>query len=245
MTPDDIYTDPRLAGLYDIINPHERDIAFYAELAGPPPKRLLEMGCGTGELALAWAARGHDVTGVDPAAAMLSAARAKPGASRVRWVESDAAGLSLPDHFDLIVMTGHVFQVFLTDAEIHAALSALRAHLTPGGRLAFETRNPAVREWEDWNEADSAETVEAPGVGPVRVAWQVTATDWPLVTFETRFRFPDGTAVAAPSTLRFMDRNELSGHLDRAGLEAVEWFGDWDRSPVTKNSPEIIAVAGG
>jgi len=243
--PDAIFADLRLAALYDAVNdPGGPDHRFYLDLAGDVPLRVLDMGCGTGVLATALAARGHLATGADPAAGMLEVARNRPGADRVTWVQSDAATLALEDRFDLIIMTGHVFQVFLSDAEIAACLSNLRAHLAPGGRIAFETRNPAVEEWREWNAADSVETVAVDGVGEIEVCWDVTGTDGAFVTFDTCYRFPDGEVSATPSTLRFMDRDELDRHLRAAGLRPLEWYGDWDRSPPGETAPEIIVVAG-
>lgn len=242
--PDDIFVEPRLAGLYDALNPPDASLAFYLELAGTSPKYVLDMGCGTGLLAVELARRGHIVHGADPAAAMLRIARKREGGDRVTWIDSDTARLDLESRFDLIVMTGHVFQVFLTDAEIRSGLANLRRHLAPGGRIAFETRNPAVEEWRYWTEALSAERVETADAGPVDVHWDVTSVEAPYVTFETRFRFADGTRATAPSTLRFMDRDELAAHLGGAGLTPLEWFGDWDGSPCGPTSPEIIVVAG-
>jgi 2-polyprenyl-3-methyl-5-hydroxy-6-metoxy-1,4-benzoquinol methylase len=134
------YTDPRLSAIYDALNPPGPDAAFYTDLAGETPKSILDMGCGTGWLACALAERGHHVTGTDPASAMLEIARRRSGGDNVRWINVAAADLSSETQFDLIIMTGHVFQVFLTDQEVSAALGALRRHLAPGGRLAFETR---------------------------------------------------------------------------------------------------------
>lgn len=241
---DRIYSDPRLAAVYDRLNPPAADTRFYLELAGPPPRRVLDLGCGSGQLALALAAAGHRVSGADPAAAMLAVARAKPGAEAVTWVQAEAADLALAERFDLAVMTGHVFQVFLRDEDILAALAGLRRHLAPGGRLAFETRNPAARAWEGWTAAAGGETAEVEGIGQVEVQWQVTEVALPFVTFETRFRFPDGARVTAPSTLRFVEQPELVALLARAGFSEILCYGDWDRSAFGLASPEIIVVAG-
>ena len=241
--PSASYVDPRLAALYDALNPPDASSAFYLALAGPQPARILDMGCGTGVLACEFAARGHDVTGADPAAAMLAVARGRPGGDRVRWVESDAAGLAIPARFDLIIMTGHVFQLLLEDRDVRAALEVLAGHLAPGGRIAFETRNPAVREWQEWNPRDTRQRVDADGV-VADVHYDICAVAGELVTYETWFRFAgDRDALVVPDTLRFMDQAQVAAFLAAAGLPRVTWHGDWDGSPYGPDSPEIIAIA--
>lgn len=241
MTTDAIYSDPRPAAVYDAANPATHDDAFYRGLAGMPPSRVLDLGCGTGRLAVAFAADGHEVTGLDPSEPMLEVARARPGADAVDWRLGEAATLGDADRFDLIVMTGNVFQVFLTDDDIRTVLAAARAHLVPGGRLAFETRNAVAREWEEWT-ADDVDVVEVPGVGTVEIAYRWTVATMPLVTFETIHRFPDGVETVSPSTLRFVTRDELGGSLTEAGFEQVTWLGDGGGRLVA-DSREFVVVA--
>lgn len=236
------YTDARLAAVYDALNPPSEDILFYVDLAGGSAKAILDMGCGTGRLACSLAQLGHRVTGVDPAAGMLGIARKREGGEKVRWIEADAAGLAVDTRFDLIIMTGHVFQVFLDDEEIGAVLGNLRRHLAAGGRLAFETRNPEIREWEQW----PLETYEPIHLEDrsVNVHYEIKSVDGSFVTFATHFRFSDEDVVVADHTLRFMDRDELGRFLADAGFSDVVWYGDWDRSPMSPGSPEIIVTAG-
>jgi SAM-dependent methyltransferase len=236
------YAETRLAALYDALNPPGDDTEFYLSLPGQPPQAILDVGCGTGLLACAFAAQGHQVTGADPAAAMLAVARGRPGGDQVRWIETDAAGLSVATRFDLVVLTGHVFQLLLGDDDVRAALDALGRHLAPGGRLAFETRNPAVREWQYWSPGETREQVET-AEGTADVHYDISSVTGQLVTYETCIRFPDGESVAVPDTLRFMDQAEVARFLAGAGLADVTWYGDWDRSPFSPASPEIIAVA--
>ena len=127
------YTDPQLAALYDAQNPLGPDSDFYLALAGEVPLAILDVGCGTGLLTAEFARGGHDVTGVDPAAAMLAVARSRPFGDRVRWIEGvteDADGL-----FDLAVMTGHAFQVLLSDDAIRSCLGSVKSRLKPGRTL--------------------------------------------------------------------------------------------------------------
>lgn len=242
--PDISYSDPRLAAVYDALNPAGADTAFYLDMAGSEPKVILDMGCGTGALAVELARRGHRVTGADPAAGMMAVARSRAGGDEVDWVESDAASLDVPARFDRIFMTGHVFQVFLADEAIVAVLRNLRRHLASNGRLVFETRNPAARDWEGWTPAETGSAVEVAGIGRVEVHYDVTAVHGQLVRYETHFDFGGGDKVVAPSVLRFVERDQLAALLAEAGFARVEWYGDWDRSPVLRTSPELIVVAG-
>jgi SAM-dependent methyltransferase len=238
----DSYGDPRLSAVYDALNPPAADSAFYLDLAGNRPRTILDMGCGTGWLAADLAARGHAVTGADPAGAMLDIARARPGGDRVAWVRSDAAGLDLATRFDLIVMTGHVFQVFLDDATTLASLKTLRRHLGPGGRLAFETRNPAVREWQEWTAEETRTQAVTSGI-PVTVHYDVTSISGEIITYETHFEFGPGDRNVSIGHLRFIDAGKLSQLLTAAGFTDLTWFGNWDRSALADSSPEIIVIA--
>jgi ubiquinone/menaquinone biosynthesis C-methylase UbiE len=242
--PCPIYTDTRLAACYDAANPLEYVDAYYLALAGDAPKSILDMGCGTGRLAVALAERGHKVTGADPSAGMMRVARSRPGNERVTWIDSDAKSLALNARFDLIVMTGNVFQVFLTDEEVRATLRTLRRHLAPAGRLAFETRNPLVEEWRGWTPALTREMIDVPGVGAVEVHYDIAEAKGAFVTYKTHYRFgPDDVAVGR-DTLRFMSKEQLAAFLTEAGFTEVTWFGDWDRAPLTQRSPEFVVIAG-
>ena len=238
------YTDPRLAAIYDQLNPPNAADRFYLDLAGDTPRTVLDMGCGTGWLACEMAARGHRVTGVDPAPAMLDVARARPGGKTVTWITGDAANLALDARFDLIVMTGHVFQVLLEDKEVVAALANLRRHLGPGGRIAFETRNAVVRAWENWTPARTTTCVHVPAMGTVDVHYAIRAVDGPFVTFETHFQFTPDDSPVTTNTLRFMARDEVARCLAESGLNQVTCYGDWNGSPLHPESQEIIVIAG-
>lgn len=243
--PDPIYTEPRLAALYDALSPPGEDTRFYRALARTRrPQRILDLGCGTGQLASTLAADGHEVTAVDPAGAMLALARRKPLGDRVRWIEADACDLRLPQRFDLVVMTGHVFQVFLTDAAVRDALLTARVHLVPGGRLAFETRNPQVRAWATWTPEASRKRVRVPGIGLVDTHHELLAVEADRVRFATCYRFVEtGDTLTVPSTLRFLPQEAVAAHLAATGFATVVWHGGWKGGPFRPESPEIIAVA--
>jgi SAM-dependent methyltransferase len=240
--PDAIYTDSTLAALYDSLNPAGPDTDFYCGIVDRP-STILDLGCGTGLLSVQLAALGHAVTGLDPAKAMLDIARHRDGADKVSWILGDIAALPADSRFDLVLMTGHVFQVFLGDIELAAMLSAVRRHLRPGGRLVFESRNPLAREWENWVPEKSRLTIEHPDLGIVETWHEVTSLTPGQVAFRTHTLLSDrGWVDISDSVLAFRDRAEIERLLRSAGFFDMAWFGDWDGRPFQPQSPEIIVI---
>lgn len=221
--PDALFAEPTLASIYDLLDSPERpDLAPYLAMAGEfDAHSLIDLGCGTGELACRFAALGHDIVGIDPAAASLDVARRKPHADRVRWIHGDAAQLS-GLQADLITMTGNAAQVFVSDEEWMATLRACFAALRPGGRFVFEARNPAREAWKGWNREQTYETIESSEFGLIETWNDLTAVALPLVSFRHTFVFRStGQTLTSDSTLRFRSQSEIADALSQAGL-AVE-----------------------
>ncbi|MFJ8897439.1 class I SAM-dependent methyltransferase [Streptomyces sp. NPDC102370] len=211
---DDCFAHPRLAALYDPLDADRGDLAPYLRIAREfGACQVLDIGCGTGVFALLLADHGLGVVGVDPAAASLDVARAKPGAARVRWIEGDATDLP-PLRADLATMTANVAQAIADPGTWHATLRGARAALRPGGHLVFETRDPARRAWERWTREHSYTHADVPGVGGVESWHEVTDVDGPLVSFRTTFVFAsDGAVLTSDSILRFREREEVEADL--------------------------------
>lgn len=242
------YNEPRLVALYDEENSGRWDTDFYAGLIGDEPRRVADVGCGTGSFAVRLAQAGHAVTGIDPAEGMLAVARTRDGGGLVTWLHGTA--VDLPEGpYDVAVMTGHAFQCLLTQAEILETLEAVRNRLAPGGTFCFETRNPAARAWLDWDSAAAGPEVQESSAGTLEVEWELVSVrempDGPLVTFEDRTRFlADGAAFASRSTLKFVPAELLAQLLEHAGFSSVDWYGDWDGGTfVEATSREIIIAA--
>jgi len=242
MTPDDAYGREELAELYDMLNPDGPDTAFYLSLARSG-EAVLDIGCGTGNVALQFAGRGHDVTGVDPAPGMLSVARRNDRDGKVEWIAATGQDFRTHRRFDLAIMTGHVFQVFLTDQDMLAVLRNAWEHLKPGGRIVFESRNPLKREWEAWTRELDRSRIVSPHVGSVDVHYQWLETNGELVTFETVFAFETGRTERSVTTLRFASHDKIADLVTEAGFSKIDWLGSWDGSPFSDGSPEIIVTA--
>ncbi|MFH9609698.1 class I SAM-dependent methyltransferase [Streptomyces sp. NPDC017448] len=219
---DACYAHPRLAAIYDPLDPDRGDLDAYVAMAEEfGARHVLDIGCGTGVFALLLAGRGLDVVGVDPARAAIEVARTKPGGEQVRWIRGDATALP-PMRADLATMTANVAQEIVDPRAWRATLRGAYAALRPGGRLVFETRNPAARAWEGWNREASFRVTEIPGVGAVESWVEVTGVSGPLVSFRWTYVFAaDGEVLTSDSTVRFREREEVEGELTARGF-AVE-----------------------
>jgi len=237
--PDAIFEDPRLAALYDWLDPDRSDLDVYAAMVAEFEGRdVLDVGCGTGTFGLMLAERGIRVTGVDPALASLDVARAKPGSENVTWIHGDATKLP-PLACDLAFMTGNVAQVFLTDEAWHTTLRGIHAALVPGGRLIFETRDPAREAWRDWHREATYQRIEIPDVGAVEDWGELTDIDLPFVTFDSFVRFErGGDVIASTSTLRFRTHDEVA-----ASLAATSFVVDEVRDAPDRPGREYVFVA--
>ena len=184
------FEEPRLAEIYDPLDPDRSDLDAYIALAAEFGVRtVLDIGCGTGTLACLLAGRGTQVVAADPAAASLAVARRKPGAGpRPSWLHADAASLP-PLQVDLVTMTGNVAQVFLTGREWAAALRAARQALRREGRLVFESRDPARAAWREWNRDRDLPPRQHPGRRLVETWTDVTKVAGNLVSFRATFAF--------------------------------------------------------
>ena len=241
-TPDHLFSDVRLAALYDLFSAGRDDFDFYMKLVTSAIS-VLDVGCGTGALLHMAREAGHSgrLCGVDPAVGMLEQARRRLD---IEWILGDATSIEQKRAFDLIVMTGHAFQVLVTDAELQVTLTAIRKLLTDDGRFVFETRNPLTRAWETWTSTKRAEVADRDGV-IVRMGTQVhMPVVGSIVSFTHTFTSPSwDRPQLSRSTLRFLDPETLSSFLADAGLAIEKQFGDWDGRPFTAHSPEIITMA--
>ncbi|MFJ7022290.1 class I SAM-dependent methyltransferase [Streptomyces sp. NPDC101117] len=220
---DDCFGHPRLAALYDPLDPDRRDLDVYVAIVEEFGARsVLDVGCGTGVFALLLADRGIEVVGLDPAGASLDVARAKPGAERVRWIHGDATALP-PLRVDLGTMTANVAQAVVEPAVWRGTLRGAREALRPGGRLVFETRDPARRAWEGWTRERSRRVTEVPGAGAVETWFELLDVRLPLVSFRSNFVFgADGAVLTSDSTLRFRERGEVEADLVAEGFVVDE-----------------------
>jgi SAM-dependent methyltransferase len=240
---DEVFEEEFFASLYDHFNTWDVCDDFYLGLARGTRGHVLDLGCGTGMLACRIAQEGVSVTGADPAEGMLHVARSRQGSERVSWIKADGQTLRLPLRFDLVYMTGHAFQALLTDDDAVAVLRTVHDHLTEYGRFAFESRNPATRAWLWWT-PDKRKLAMTDDYGGIEEFFDAAPdAQTGIVDIVHHYRFLDTNKLAVGrSRIRFVHQDHLMSLLAAANLTPITWYGDWDRTPITRTSREFIVV---
>jgi len=247
---DDNLSEYSAAERYDLeYGSIEPDGAFYRALAADSDGTVLDLATGTGRIALALAADGHSVTGVDLVEAMVERATAKAAEQTdadVTFVVDDVRSLNLRRKFDLVTMSGNSLQALLTDADRAAALNTVWRHLKPGGRFAFAVRFPQAAElsarldvaapWFSYQDTLGRD-VYVSGTQHYHPLAQV-------MHHVTHRVFADGTPVEEPTRIavRYSFPQELESALRAARLEVVDRFGDFAGSSLTESSAYLVCV---
>jgi SAM-dependent methyltransferase len=238
------FTDPRLVVIYDAVNSYEPGTQpdFYLEVAGEvSAETVIDLGCGTGIITLEFARRGYRMIGVDPSPVMLEAARQKAGAAGVQWLQGGAGQLGTPSA-DLAIMSGHVAQFILKDAEWLESLAEVKEALKPGGYLAFESRDPRAREWKRWT--GRKRIIPDSPFGRIESWTEVTHVEGDVVYAVGHRRLVQSNEeLVSPFALRFRSQELLRTSLTSSGFSVERIFGDWDRRPSGPGERELIVIA--
>ncbi len=263
------FSEPQLVAIYDTVNCIDEYKDFYIELAKKlSATTIIDIGCGTGLLTYELSKQGHKLIAIEPSLAMIERTLERVYDSPIRFIHGGVENLdslgALEEtktlNADLAIMTGHVAQFFLNDADWQAALSSIYKALKPGGHFAFECRNPVVQPWFkesaaidatnhaahiDWPSATNRRTVHDQTAGDVEWWAQLIAVNGNRVSYEIHYFFPGtGDKLISINELRFRDRNQLEKSLVDAGFVIEKVFGNWDFSLADSMSPEFIFVAG-
>ncbi|WP_193071126.1 class I SAM-dependent methyltransferase [Brevibacterium sp. FME37] len=226
--PDALFSDPRLAGVYDPLDPDRSDLDMYVDVVKRfGASKVLDVGCGTGTLASLLAELENSVLGLDPASASIDIAQSKVVSDFAEFIVAEAPDIADDPArhrgFDLATMTANVAQVFLDDDEWLATLRAIHSCLRPAGRLVFEARRPSDRAWIRWTKELTWRVVDVDGEGPVETWVQVTEVNGEYVSFDSPTIFhSDGERINSTSTLRFRTEDAVKGSLTDAGFGTID-----------------------
>ena len=238
------FTDPRQVAIYDAVNSYAPGTQpdFYLGVAQEVGADVvIDLGCGTGIVTLQLASHGYRLIGVDPSAVMLEVAMQKPGADGVQWVQGGPDQLGTPDA-DLAIMSGHVAQFILQDADWLETLAAVRKALRPGGFLAFESRDPRAHEWQRWT--GGKRTIPDSIYGPIESWTKLTRVEGDVVHAVGHRRLVQtGEELLSSFAIRFRSEELLRESLASAGFSVQSVSGDWDGRPSGPGERELIVIA--
>lgn len=245
---DGAYYDHRYRG-------RRHDVAHYVELSRRSGGPVLELGVGTGRVAVAIAAAGFDVVGLDRMPPMLERARIRLAKAprrireRVTLVEGDLLSARLGRDFPLVIAPFNVFMHLYTRAEVEAALATARAHLRGGGLLAFDVLLPDVRALSrDPTRLYRCRPIRHPRDGKqygYREAFHYdSVTQVQLVsTLLERLDAPEVAAEMTQLSHRQFFPQELEALLHYNGFDIAELAGNFDGDPLTPMSESQVIVA--
>jgi SAM-dependent methyltransferase len=252
--------EPFLADLYDLVPAYSnrQDLGFYVDLCRSGGGKVLELGCGTGRLVLPMASRGLTVVGLDFSEHLLAKCREKVSAqpqevqARIRLVRANMTDFHLHDTFNTVIIPFRPFQHLLAVEDQLACLRCAKAHLEPGGRLAFDCFQVSLRKITDPRRMEETEDVpefELPDGRRMRRCNRIVAThsaeqynDVEIIYYLTDTTGKTERLVQG-FPFRYFFRYEVEHLLERAGFEVADLYGDFDRSPFSDESPEMIFVA--
>ncbi len=228
------------------------DADFYRDLAVESGGPVLEIGCGTGRVLLPIVRAGIPCTGLDLSSQMLDVLRGKaragglpvPRLVQARMQDFDLGG----ERFALVYSAFRVFQHLYTIEDQLACLGRVKAHLAPGGRLAFDVFNPRLDKlWEEDPPEDQDLSFRCEGEDVRRYVKTRRERSTQTIYLTMRYeRHRDGGFVGsdlAQFRMRWYTRWELEHLMVRAGFDDVTIYGDFDRSPVGRESPSLVVVA--
>jgi ubiquinone/menaquinone biosynthesis C-methylase UbiE len=241
--------DERLAALYDLDAPAgDAAIDWFRGLARMTGGPVLELGVGSGRVAIPLAKDGNEVVGIDRSKGMLARAakRAKEQRAKLTLVEADMRTFSLDRTFPLVTIPFNTF-LMLTPDDRWACLARCREHLTPNGRVAIDVFQPdpniiagldgGVR--EEWRRPD-------PETGHVVTKFSSTRGNVDETTLHWWFdeEMGDGTIkrISRETTLHYLYRREAELLFPAAGFELDSLHGAYDGAQVTGTSPKLLFV---
>ena len=234
------------------------DVAFYAREAASAG-RVLEVGAGTGRVALAVAAAGARVVGLERSAPCLAVAAAKRAAApdavreRTALVRADMRAYAFRRPFDRVILPFRVFQAMLSVPDQLAALAAARAALASDGRLVLDLFDPRLDVLAEAAEGPAALAETGRRYRDPRGEWRERVAarydlDAQIVDLTYLYERPaPGGGVAERSferlRVRYFTRWEFEHLLARAGYEVEALYGGWGGEPQDVGGEDMIWIA--
>jgi len=226
-----------VAGVYDEWHPDydPHAIDALAELARGG--RALELGIGTGRIALPLSEKGVEVHGIDASTSMVSRLRWKPGADRITVTHGSFADVPVDGEFALVYVVFNTFFALSSQDEQVRCFRNVAAHLSPDGCFVIEAFVPDLTRFTNrqvnWATKVTADEVQL-DVGQLDRATQQVISQKVVIT--------DGNVKLYPVQIRYAWPSELDLMAQLAGLRLRERWSSWQREPFSSESGKHISI---
>jgi SAM-dependent methyltransferase len=251
---------PEIGELYDHVPVYRdrKDVGFYVDLCRAAKGEILELGCGTGRVLIRAAEAGCTITGLDGSGVMLERCRGKlqqlpmEVQKRVTLVEADMTKFSLGRSFALATVPFRPLQHLVSVEEQLSFLACVHSHLEPGGKLALDVFHPdlaRISSPASPEEIEDTSWVKLADGRRLRRTFRLTGkpldqqtNDVELIYYVTDTAGAT-TRIVHEFPMRYYFRFELEHLLVRSRFQVESLFGNFDQSPFTDSSPEMIVIA--
>lgn len=231
-----------IADIYDDhyaneVAPTDVKVRQLVEFAASRP--VVDVGCGTGRMALALAAEGLVVTGVDASPEMLTRLKERDGAELVRRELADVTDQPIEGRYGLAYL---LFETFIMVGDRNAQRRALRnitGALEPGGRLLVEISVFELDRWSDY--VDSSVRVSSMSARHVSIGVSRYDKAAGRLDYQDVIISQDGVRLV-PVTMHPISPAQLDELADGAGLTREAHWSDWAGTPYKRGGPSLVAV---
>lgn len=231
------------------------DIPFYLDYANGLQSNILELGCGTGRVAIPLAQAGCSVTGIDLSSSMLDIFQNKLTTvpltmkERINLIHGNMAQFSLDNKFDMIIAPFRAFQALMDDKDIQSCLHCVRRHLTDNGIFVINVFRPyrildeswcypETVQWERLDEATGNLVVKKHWGDRIDVKNQII---YPVFAYEVSKTNGVTERFVDHLSLKYYYYMQLKTLLLDAGFHIIDEYGWYDKSPID-NGRELIFV---
>ena len=235
------YFDEPIAAEYDVTSSAMFDptllastVDFLADLVGSGA--ALELGIGTGRIALPLSGRGVPVHGIELSPAMVERLRAKPGAQDIRVTIGDFATTRVDGTFRLAYLVYNTITNLTSQNEQVECFQNVAAHLEPGGTFVIEVGVPDLRR------LPPGETVRAFAITPTYVGFDEYTDMTAQISYSHHYRVVDDKLEIFSAPFRYVWPSELDLMARMAGLSLRERWSGWTRRPFTGESHSHVSV---
>jgi len=235
-SPPNDYGD-RIFGVYDEMYPNvdPASIKLLSELAKPGP--ALELGIGTGRIALPLRETGIEVHGIDASESMLDVLRKKPGAEQLQLVHADFSSFNLDYRYPLIYIVFNTIFALTSQEDQLACFASAARHLTATGHFLLEAFTPDQTRFK----AGQAIRVVEIDEGMVRIdASQHDSVSQTVLSQHILLR--ESETRLYPVRLRYIWPSEMDLMAKLAGLELVHRWGSWEKTEYERDSTKHISL---